>query len=374
MPDGWEIDYSFNAADPSDAASDPDGDWVSNLDEFEGASDPLDFWSVPPFALSVPLIIRIMILIIIVAITVVVFLINRKTTRNALISRFNAPDYPTALKIQASEYGDYATFVQAEYDARQLIKLGDTTFFQGNFFEAFNHYDQALTISERLDNTLLMAEAVFKVAWLQKEDQTLSIERAFFWRFPTPPYETPIIEALDQMLQALSAESEKNWPAAEKAWQKALQTEGISIEYQLLCQGALVQSNFRNWLIHPLDSIKERVLSQLTEWLKASEHQQFFDKVCEAYLLHARIALASYQFDQVEEWLKLCSTTAENASLNLYLDKVKIESEAFLLHKQRLFLLLEEEKALSHEDQMKVIQSYLREALETVESARDDES
>ncbi len=379
MPDWWEFKYSNNAysftpRNGSDTKDDPDGDWVSNLDEFKGGSNPRDFWNVPLIALSAFLIIRIMILLIIVALAVVVVLTHRKTTRNALISRFNAPDYLTALKIEASEYTDYAAFVQARKDTEKLLDLGNSAFFQGNFPEAFDHYDQALTISERLDNKRLIAETVFKVAWLQKEDQTLTTESAILSQFPTPPYETPIIEAFDQMIQALVAETEKNWPDAEKAWKKALRTEGISIEYQLLCQGALVQSDFRNWLINPLDSIKERVLSQLTEWLKASEHQQFFDRMCEAYLLHARIALASYQFDQVEEWLKLCSTTAETAGLNIFLNKVESESEAFLQHKQRLFQLLEEEKALSPEDQMKILHSYVREALEIAKTSRDNES
>ncbi|MHA2203393.1 MAG: hypothetical protein ACW991_06865, partial [Candidatus Hodarchaeales archaeon] len=374
MPDGWEFSFGLNATDPTDAANDPDGDWVSNLDEFRGGSDPLDFWDVPFFAFSAFLIIRIMILLIIVALAVVVFLTQRKRTRNALITRFNAPDYPTALKIRASEFQDYAAFVQAEKDAKKLMELGNVAFLQGKIPEAFHLYDQVLTISERLDSPPLLAETIFKVAWMQTEKQTFSAQSSVLKRFPVQSHETPIVEAFDQMIHALIAETEKNWPAVEKAWKKALQIEGLSKEYQLFCEGELVKSEFRNWLVNPLDSIKDRVLSRLTEWQKASEHHQFFDRMCEAYLLHARISLGSYQFDKVEEWLKLCSTTAETAGLNIFLDKVKSESEAFLQHKQRLFRLFEEEKALSPEDQMKVIHSYLREALEIVEDSKDDVS
>ena len=56
MPDWWEWKHALNAADPSDAALDPDGDGLSNLAEFRAGTDPnspdtdsdgmLDAWEV----------------------------------------------------------------------------------------------------------------------------------------------------------------------------------------------------------------------------------------------------------------------------------------------------------------------------------------
>ncbi|GAF92178.1 unnamed protein product, partial [marine sediment metagenome] len=42
MPDDWEILYSFNPLDPSDAGEDADGDGVSNLDEYLQGTNPRD--------------------------------------------------------------------------------------------------------------------------------------------------------------------------------------------------------------------------------------------------------------------------------------------------------------------------------------------
>ncbi len=41
MPDWWETHYGFDPEDPSDAAEDPDGDDLTNLEEWLGGTDPL---------------------------------------------------------------------------------------------------------------------------------------------------------------------------------------------------------------------------------------------------------------------------------------------------------------------------------------------
>jgi len=40
IPDDWETDHGLDPSDPADAAGDPDGDNLSNLDEFLGDTDP----------------------------------------------------------------------------------------------------------------------------------------------------------------------------------------------------------------------------------------------------------------------------------------------------------------------------------------------
>ncbi|MEW6681846.1 MAG: HYR domain-containing protein [Nitrospirota bacterium] len=48
MPDSWEVQYGLDPNDPADAAQDPDGDLFSNLQEYQCGSNPLDPASVCP--------------------------------------------------------------------------------------------------------------------------------------------------------------------------------------------------------------------------------------------------------------------------------------------------------------------------------------
>ncbi len=84
MPDGWELYYGLDPYDPADAQEDPDGDGYSNLEEFEGFSDPTDIDSIPlepkeePSALQYWWLIPILIALLIIAIVLFILLLEEK--------------------------------------------------------------------------------------------------------------------------------------------------------------------------------------------------------------------------------------------------------------------------------------------------------
>ncbi len=43
MPDGWEVDHALNPIDAADAGSDPDGDGLANVEEFQLGTDPHNY-------------------------------------------------------------------------------------------------------------------------------------------------------------------------------------------------------------------------------------------------------------------------------------------------------------------------------------------
>ncbi len=64
----------------------------------------------------------------------------------------------------------------------------------------------------------------------------------------------------------------------------------------------------------------------------------------------SRIALAFFQFEEMEEWLKKCLLIAEEKELLKYQDIVCTEEEAFSHHKERLSSILDAEKPVSPEE------------------------
>lgn len=57
LPDTWELQYNLDPLDPTDASEDPDGDGQTNLQEFQGGTDPnqhnnsTQIPTLPPWAL-----------------------------------------------------------------------------------------------------------------------------------------------------------------------------------------------------------------------------------------------------------------------------------------------------------------------------------
>lgn len=369
MPDGWERNhtdssYTFNLRNNSDAFDDPDGDWVSNLDEYRGGSDPRNFWSVPPLALSAYFFIRVTLFLIVGALGIVAFLIYRNKQHKAFTNSLNAPDYITALKIQKSGYIDYPAFSKAISDAETLVKSGMESYHQGESMKAIQQLEQSLTVFERTESESMFAHTVFHIAYIQKERRELTADSSILKLYPKSPFSNITIEAIDHMIQALLAETERNWGVANKAWKAALSCEELNTEFQIICQGAMVESEVRNWLEDPSDTSYDTMLSQLDTWQVAGQENQQYPSICQAYLLRARVSFASVKFEEVEQWLEHCSEIAETHNLRIFKEAARKEKSILLRHKKRI----EEElaKPISPEEQTQLMQEYIKEALESL--------
>lgn len=364
LPNFWEYRYNFNARNPTDAFKDVDRDGISNLWEYKLGSNPRDFFSVPLFRIS-----NLHILIFIITFGPLMigaaYLYYSREQKKKLITRLKAPDYSTALKIKTAGYDSFRTFTQAEKLAKALLEQGTNSFFHDDQIKAVQLYEQALSIFERLDDPLQVAETVYLVSRAQKEIQPLTKESSILTRFPRSYSKLPLVQAYDYLIEAMLSEMEKNWREAEKAWKAAAEINELDIRYQLLCQGALIESEFRNWLIDPLDTLYSALLNDLTRWEDTVKTHQFWDYLCEAYLLQARIALATFQFDKVKTWLEQCLNVSQERKLLRYSNKAQKELLAFVQHKERIELLLEKEK--SPENQLAIARTYLRNIMEIAE-------
>ncbi|MFX1511867.1 MAG: hypothetical protein ACFFCQ_04715, partial [Promethearchaeota archaeon] len=368
LPDAWEYAHGFNMNDPSTAAKDHDGDGVSNIEEYKRGSNPNDFWSVPVSSFSILHISFIILVLLLSAFSGTIVFIWKTRQKDRLITHLNAPDYPAALKTKRAGFNDYFAFIQMENDAKELIEKGDAAFFQGDLSNAAQYYEQALTMYQLLGNRRLTAETVFRSVRVQKE-LLGSIPSVTLSRFPPPPHKDLLIEALDYMIKALVEEINENWGAANEAWQVALSYETLDDQYRMICQDALLETDVRRWLVNPLDISKEKLLARLDVWQQTCETEKHYRSLCEVQLLRVRVALATFQFDEVEKWLERCKRTAVEANLKKYQETAQKETEVFEQHKKRILALLEKETLHSPEEQAKKLQAYITKALRSLEKA-----
>ncbi|MFX1515055.1 MAG: hypothetical protein ACFFC6_02020 [Promethearchaeota archaeon] len=371
MPNLWEFQHGFHANNPEDAHVDADGDWVSNHDEFRGGSNPLDFWSVPPFALSAVLIIQIIILLIITALGVAIFMGYRRKTRNALITRFNAPDYSTALKIRQANFNDHAAYVQAIDAAKEVINQAKTSYMQSDLDKAIKLYETALEKFERLGSDLLIAETVFRLYSFQVENPSYKARGSFIKRFPVTPFKEPLVEAIDYMMKALSAETQENWGTAERMWSAALRYDNLSTELQVIAQESSLKLAVNRWINNPVSATGDELLVQLDNWQGTCENYQYSDSLCKTLLLRARLTLAMYKFDEVEKWLEECLKTAAEANLKIYQEAARKDIKIYLQQKQRLGDLFKPDIVLSPSEYEERLQDYIRKALHSMEQDKE---
>ena len=277
--------------------------------------------------------------------------------KKALIARLRAPDYYTALRVQRVGLSDYPAYIKVEDNAKRLLQEGVAAYHQGDYLKAIQNYEESIEQFKKLGNDFFLAENLVRIGMIQRDTDFLSPESSIIKRFPQPPYENPLIISFHHMLQALIAESEKNWGSADRSWRKALSFEGLDSEFQLICQEALLSSEVRSWLNNPLPSKKEDLLLRLERWQEECIDHKQYNSLCKVYLLRVRVELATFQFDKAEKWLNLCLKTAQETNLNHYIKIAQEEIEIYLQHKEQI----------SHVDQEKQIQEYIKEALASLE-------
>ena len=374
MSNYFEYKYSFNATDLSDAAQDADRDGISNKAEYFAKTDPRNFWSFPLISLSV---IHLIIIIfgLVVTLSSILFLFVQSKQRGKLVAKFNAPDYEIALRIRNAGLSNYEAFLYSEAEAKTVLDEATTAKNQGDLTAATQKYREALKSFEQLSSLRYTAEIIFYLAQISKLKGTLSDDNPILQRFPSSPYDDSIVAALAFMLEALLAEIKKNWGEAEEKWKNASQVEDLDSDFYVICQEALAESSFRTWFNDQSYQNLAQVNFRLNTWQKTAETDSHKGSLCSVFLLRARLALASYQFNEVEQWLGRCQFIAEEAGLSFYRDLSHRETQRLLQHKERIELLFKADKFLSSEDRGKLLQQYIKKAvlsMERIDSMADE--
>ncbi|OLS18804.1 MAG: hypothetical protein HeimC3_48680 [Candidatus Heimdallarchaeota archaeon LC_3] len=97
-----------------DSNQDLDGDWVSNYEEFLANTKSNIFWDVPLISLSIFHFLLISVISAIFSISSFIYIKLEIKKRNNLITKVNAPDYPTAILMNEGNFDDYNIFLEAK--------------------------------------------------------------------------------------------------------------------------------------------------------------------------------------------------------------------------------------------------------------------
>ncbi|MFW9777834.1 MAG: hypothetical protein ACFFE8_03190 [Candidatus Heimdallarchaeota archaeon] len=357
MPNLWEFQNGLNAANKNDSFWDSDGDWVNNLQEYLGGSDPNDFWSVPLLSNSA---IHISLIFLILVFCLCTGVIIRYHLHRRLIQELDAPNYKIAKQIHKSGLKDYLTYMQAVTNAEGELLKASKMYMNGDFTAAISQFRSVLSAVQRFDRPVLQAEVIFRLCQIYKDLGELSSLTSMLRLFPQFSKDSRI-QAFSDMIEALKAETTKDWLQASKAWQTAL-SKNPDLKYYKLCRGNLVVLQGKQWLNNPTDPIPENLISQLDNWIDVHQSDKRYDKLCELYLLRTHIALASFELDKAEDWVERCLNLAEQEQLLFYLKLANKELNRYKQYKQRITAILDKEAVVSPEKQLEVIQDYLKDA------------
>jgi hypothetical protein len=232
---------------------------------------------------------------------------------------------------------------------------------KGDFPTAISQFESILTTAQRLDKPALQAEVIFNLAKIYRDLGELSSITSMLHLFPQSRKDSTV-QAFFDMIEALIAETEKDWLQASKAWQAA-SDKNPDLKYYKLCRGNLIVLQGKQWLNNPTDPIPENLISQLDSWIDVYQSDEQYDQLCSLYLLRAHIALASFELEEAENWVEKCLNLAEQERLLFYLQLANKEITRYQQYKQRITAIIDKETVVSPEKQLEVIQDYLKDAL-----------
>ncbi|MFW9779706.1 MAG: hypothetical protein ACFFE8_12700 [Candidatus Heimdallarchaeota archaeon] len=362
MPNLYEYLHEFKAWVSDDALIDSDNDGINNLAEYRAGTNPRDFWSVPLVSGSIPHLLFIIVIIIFIIGNLAYFQ-GRPLLQRRYLRKFDAPDYPTAKRVQQANLPNYAALLQAQEEVAKILTAAASFYYQGESLLATEKFIQASEASQHLGYLRGMVEADLRVVLIAKESGTLAADHAVFQRIPPIPSDDPYTAALTHMLLAVREEVNDNWGAAEHFWHDALLSDQLRHDFRTACQAALVESAFRTWFYDQSNKNHNRILKRLEEWQLLSEASNRPGSLCPVFLFQARFALAQYDFKEVDKWLQECMELAETTGVTHYLKQAEKAKEELVHHKERIETLIAAERLLSPEEQGKLVQQYVRRAI-----------
>ena len=198
------------------------------------------------------------------------------------------------------------------------MNMGQIYLDKNRFEEAEKKFLQALTIRESFNNQLDIADSIFNVIRVYLEMNKLTPNMPLLQKFPIPPFQSVVIEALEHMVQALIAKSQKDWNVMEQRLQKALDITGLDFGYQIYCIEGLTEVGLYKWQTNKPDLlVLTDVYAKLDRLKILSLKNNLVASLSKAFLLQAKLSTALHHFDEATGMLTECLNIANRHDLEL---------------------------------------------------------
>ncbi|MHA2364119.1 MAG: tetratricopeptide repeat protein [Candidatus Hodarchaeales archaeon] len=216
-----------------------------------------------------------------------------------------------------------------------LDNIGIAYRIQGRFKEAQDYHERALNLFKKTDNQKLIAKSLLEQGITQSLNNELTELSRAFQQFPSPPYESPLINAYKNIILALLDKKNNKIDNSALLLQQILVTEGLEFEYLVFCHELLADIALRQWQSQPITKNLDMVLSRLDAYEKLCSKNQLIGELCKVFFLRAKLSEVTIQFSEAEKWLYQCLNIAEEKGLPLH-KKLALEEIEKLQHKKEL--------------------------------------
>ena len=204
----------------------------------------------------------------------------------------------------------------------------------------------ALDIREQLKNPPDIADSVINIARTLASTNSFSADHIILDHFPKEKDFSPVIDALQHLINALLAVFNNNWQLAEEHWRYALSIKGLEYGYQIICYEGLVETALRDWQNSDTYATFNLLLTRLEDWEHMCIKNNLTASLCKVYLIFAKISLAKLQLDDANKFLEKGFQLSSDMGLPLHqqlLLKELIEIESIKERISKLYNLTQED-------------------------------
>ncbi|OLS22287.1 MAG: hypothetical protein HeimC3_31640 [Candidatus Heimdallarchaeota archaeon LC_3] len=362
MTNLWEYQNNLLANDPSDALTDNDGDWISNLDEFKSRTNPRDLLSVP--LLSFSLIHAFLLISVILAIILIYgFIYINNNKKKKLIEKLNTPDYSTALKIVQAGLETYEDYQNQNMKGNKSILLGRQLYLEGDSYDSLLKFNESMSIFTQLENNEKILEVIANIVYLNYESGKFKSDDPIINQFNHQKKLLQQESEYSNIIEALLAELDKNWGVAGENW-NVVSNSNLPAYYKLVALEQLIELEFYSFTNNPDKVLLTNIKNKIEHLIDNATDNEEWNFVSYGRILLAKVYFFNVNFDNAEKEIEKSLEISKSKNFILLIDLAEKEKDLYNKYKQNIL-----DKELDPKKSQEKFDEYVNQAIDYLKEA-----